>query len=98
MSASLLERYCKAHGNPLPLCLLPISHLLQALLAFVMLSILIGIFSFTLLAMGKGGITQAESPVDETVFFLKFMLEVKVFSHLSASINPLDVTINSEYF
>lgn len=99
MIASLLGRYCgKSHGNPFPLCLLPILHVLQALLAFSMLSILIGIFSFTFLVMGKGGIMQAENPVDETVFFLKFILEIKLFSPLSASINPSDMTINSGYF
>lgn len=70
----------------------------KALLAFSMLSILIGIFSFTFLVMGKGGIMQAENPVDETVFFLKFILEIRLFSPLSASINPSDMTINSGYF
>lgn len=83
-SLSLLGIYCgKAHGNPFPLCFLSISHMLQALLAFTKLSMLIGIFSFTFLVMDKTEIIQAENPVDETMFFLKFILEVKPAFHLS---------------
>ena len=65
----------------------------HTLLTFPMLSILIARFSFALLVTDKVGITQAESPVDDSVFLLRLVRGVETASPLSASIDPPDVTL-----
>lgn len=55
--------------NLVPLCLLPSSSVLQTLLAFTLLSTLLALVYVTLSIMGKTGITQTESPVDDPMFF-----------------------------
>lgn len=83
--------------NLVPLCLLPSSSVLQTLLAFTLLSTLLALVYVTLSIMGKTGITQTESPVDDPMFFSIFFLGGIAFSSF-ASINPPDVIINPGYF
>lgn len=73
--------------NLAPLCLLPRSRMLQALLAFAMLSTLRAILSFTLSVTSRVRISQVESPEDDC------------FSqhNPALSIDPTNVTTNPGY-